>query len=392
MKQCGYERSVVAVTVTLAAGVLALWGPADAAAQEIASLEGPTSAYAEPFSLIGGIRELNDGRLLVSDALEEKLYVLDPEFKGVETISRKGQGPDEYRQPDGLFSWPGDSTLMVDLGNGRMTVVGSDYGFGRTVPIVQQEDMGLQIIIPEAVDGSGYLYYQPRGDGMIRDSADIVRWQPDAGVAPEPLVRVKLADVTETTSGGANNMRQEVRPVPLSPEDGWSVGPDGAVAVVRSGDYHVDWVRPDGSVISGSPVEYEPVAVREADKEAWAEELAANGMMMMVSNENGVMNASMRRGGGSAPAVDRFEWPEVKPPFVPESVLVDPAGYVWVERHVPAGDAPVLDVFDGEGDRVGSITIPVRSSLRAFGEGTLYLTRWDDLGFQWLERYQRPSI
>jgi hypothetical protein len=71
---------------------------------------------------------------------------------------------------------------------------------------------------------------------------------------------------------------------------------------------------------------------------------------------------------------------------------VDPLGYLWVERHVPAGVAPVLDVFDAEGDRVGSVTIPVSSSLRGFGDGTLYLTRWDDLGFQWLERYGRPSI
>jgi sugar lactone lactonase YvrE len=73
-------------------------------------------------------------------------------------------------------------------------------------------------------------------------------------------------------------------------------------------------------------------------------------------------------------------------------VRVDSQGYVWVERHVPAGDSPVLDVFDGAGDPVGSIEIPVRSSLRGFGDGTLYLTRWDDLGFQWLERYGRPSI
>lgn len=389
MKQCRFERWAV---VTLAAGVMAIPGLQSAMAQDVTSLDEPTSAYGEPFSLIGGIRELDDGRLLVSDALEEKLYVLDSELESVETISRKGQGPDEYRQPDGLFAWPGDSTLMVDLGNGRMTVIGEDYGFGRTVPVIVQEEMGLQIIIPEGVDGGGYLYYQPRGDGMIRDSADIVRWQPDAEGEPEPVVRIKLTDVTERTSGGANNMRQEVRPVPLSPEDGWAVGSDGAVAVVRSGDYHVDWVRPDGSVISGSPVPYEPVPVRGADKEAWAEDLAANGMMMMVTNDNGQMNASMRRGGGRTPGVDQFEWPEIKPPFVPESVRVDPAGYVWVERHVPAGDAPVLDVFDGEGGRVASVVIPVRSSLRGFGVGTLYLTRWDDLGFQWLERYERPSI
>ncbi|MDP2470574.1 MAG: hypothetical protein Q8W45_02855 [Candidatus Palauibacterales bacterium] len=379
------------VAATAAAGVVALAGVGEAAGQTVTSLEEPSSAYAEPFSLIGGIRELDDGRVLVSDVLEEALYALDPGLTAAEKISKKGQGPDEYRQPDALFAWPGDSTLLVDLGNGRMTVIGPDYGFGRTIPVVQQEGMGLSIVIPEGVDGEGRLYYQPRGDGEIRDSADIVRWAPGSGT-PDPVVRVKLTDVKQRTSGGAGEVRQEVMPVPLSPEDGWDVGADGAVAVVRSGDYHVDWVRPDGSITSGSAVALDAVPIREADKEAWAEELAASGMMMMVTNDNGQLNANMRRGGGRTPTVDRFEWPEVKPPFDPESVRIDPLGYVWVERHVPAGDRPVLDVFDATGDHVAAVTIPARCSLRAFGDGTLYLSRWDDLGFQWLERYARPTI
>ena len=366
--------------------------PGDLDAQQLLSLDDPAAAYEQPFSLVGGIRELQNGRVLVSDALEEALYVLDAGLTGAETVAGKGQGPDEYRQPDGLFAWPGDSTLMVDLGNGRMTIVAPGYEFGRTIPVVQQEEGGLQIIIPEGVDDAGRLYYQPRGDGMIRDSVDIVRWTPESGGAPEPVVRVKLADVTERTSGGGNNMRQEVMPVPLSPEDGWAVGGDGAVVVVRSGDYHVEWSRPDGTVVSGPPVPSEPVAVKTADKEAWAEELAANGMMMMVTNENGELNASMRRGGGRTPAVDRFQWPETKPAFVPETVRVDPAGFAWVERHVAAGERPILDVFDSEGRHVAAVTIPQRSQLRAFGNGSLYLTRWDDLGFQWLERYDRPGI
>lgn len=378
--------------ITAAAAGAALSGPGGAEAQQAASLDAPAAAYAEPFSLVGGIRELSDGRVIVSDVLEERLYVLTPGLTGAETIARKGQGPDEYRQPDGLFAWPGDSTLMVDLGNGRMTVIGPDYGFGRTIPVVQQEAMGLQIIIPEGVDRGGWLYYEPRGDGVIRDSADIVRWDPDAEGAAEPVARIKLRDVTERTSGGANDMRQEVRPVPLSPEDGWAVGADGAMAVVRVSDYHVDWVRPDGAVVSGAPVPWKPVPVRTADKEAWAEEMAASGMMMMVTNDNGQMNARMSRGGGRTPEADRFDWPEVKPPFAPGTVRVDPEGYVWVERYVPAGERPVLDVFDGTGNHVASVTIPVRCTLRGFGAGTLYVTRWDDLGFQWLERYERPSI
>ena len=391
MKRSRFGRWAGAATMM--AGVMALMGPRGAAAQQAASLDEPTTRYSEPFSLIGGIRELNDGRLIVSDPLEETLYVLDSRLEGVETISGNGQGPDEYRQPDRLFAWPGDSTLMLDLGNGRLAVIGSDYGFGRTIPVVQQEAMGLQIILPEGVDAAGLLYYQPRGDRMIRDSADIVRWGPEAGGEPEPVIRIKLTDVTERTSGGANNVRQEVRPVPLSPEDGWAVGANGDVAVVRVGDYHVDWVRADGTIVSGPPVPFDPVPVKTADKEAWAEDMAANGMMMMVTNENGNMNARMRRGGGGgAPSVDGYQWPETKPPFAPRSVRVDPLGHVWVERYVAAGERPVVDVFDGSAERVGVVTIPVDCSVGGFGDGTVYLIRRDDLGFQWLERYDRPAI
>ena len=386
-RRLGRREAAAAVPI-----LLLLMGPASLGAQQSVSLDSPAASYGEPFSLVGGIRELDDGRVLVSDALEEALYVLDADLGAKETVAGKGQGPDEYRQPDGLFAWPGDSTLMVDLGNGRMTIVAPDHEFGRTIPVVQQEAAGLQIIIPQGVDEGGRLYYQPRGDGVIRDSADIVRWIPGSDGAPEPVVRIKLRDVTERTSGGGNNLRQEVTPVPLSPEDGWAVGPDGSVVVVRSADYHVEWTRPDGAVIAGPPVPHEPVAVREADKEAWAEELAANGMMMMVTNQNGAMSASMRRGGGRTPAVDRFQWPEVKPPFAPEWVRVDPLGYAWVERHVPAGDRPVVDVFGPDGRHLASVTVPARSHVRAFGDGTVYLTRWDDLGFQWLERYERPAI
>ncbi len=394
MKQSwfGLQRAVV----TAAVGVTGLMGsmsPRSAAAQHSVSLDEPTTAHDEPFSLIGGIRELADGRLIVSDALEEKLYVLDPGLEAAEAISRNGQGPDEYRQPDGLFPWPGDSTLMVDLGNGRLTTIGPDYSFGRTIPVVQQGEAGLQIILPEGADAGGLLYYQPRGDGMIRDSADIVRWDSEAGSEPEAVVRVKLTDVTERRSGGSNEMRQEVRPVPLSPEDGWAVAANGDIAVVRVGDYHVDWVRTDGKTVSGAAVPYDVVPLKTADKEAWVEDVAANGLMMMMTNQNGQMNARMRRGGGrGAPSVDGFQWPETKPPFVSESVRVGPLGQVWVERYVAAGERPILDVFDEEGKHVAAVTIPLDSSLRGFGDGTIYLTRRDDVGFQWLERYERPGI
>lgn len=380
----------IAGKITVLMATVALPG-SRAVAQEVLSLAEPTASHSEPFSLISGIRELSDGRVLVSDALEESLYVLDSDLETSAKLARNGQGPDEYRQPDALFAWPADSTLMTDLGNGRLTVVGPDYKFTRTIPVVQQEGMGLQIILPSSVDGTGRIYYRPRGDGGIRDSADVVRWDP-AGGEPAVVARVKLQDVIERTSGGANNMRQEVRPVPLSPEDGWSVGPDGSIAVVRSADYHVEWTRADGTVVSGPPVSWRPVPVRDADKKAWVEAMAARGVMMMVTNDNGNLNASMRRGAGGrgAPSLDGFQWPETKPPFDASTVRASPDGRLWVTRHVAAGDRPLIDIFDSGGRHVAMITLPADRELVGFGTRSMYLARSDDLGFQWLERYERP--
>jgi hypothetical protein len=367
-------------------------GPRALAGQQAEPLGEPVAAFGEPFSLVSGLRELQDGRLLVTDALEGALYVLDADLSSATRLAREGQGPDEYRQPDALNPWPGDSTLMTDLGNGRMTIVAPDYDFARTIPAVQQEAMGLQIVLPEGVDATGNLYYQPRGDGTIRDTADVVRWSPETGGDPVSVARVKLSDVTERTSGSGGNVRQEVRAVPLSPMDGWAVAPDGRVAVVRAGDYHVDWMEPDGRVVSGPPVPYEPVPVRTADKEAWVERMSARGVMMMVTNENGNLSASMRRGGGrGGPAIDSYQWPETKPPFEAGSVRVAPDGHVWVNRYVPAGDPPIIDVFDARGRRVAVLELPERREVVGFGEASVYLARGDDLGFMWLEKYDHPS-
>ena len=360
-------------------------------AQEVISLSEPTAAYSEPFSLISGLRELPDGRLLVTDAIDASLYVLDADLGNARKLAREGQGPDEYRQPDALNPWPGDSTLMTDLGNGRMTVIGPEFGFARTIPVVQQEAMGLQIILPQGVDASGYVYYQPRGDGIIRDTAEVVKWSPEAGGDPTPVARIKLSDVTEKTSGSGGNIQQEVRQVPLSAMDGWAVAADGRLAVVRAGDYHVDWVGQDGSLVSGAPVSYEPVPVRTADKEAWVERMSSRGVMMMVTNNNGNLNARMRRGGGrGVPDIDSYQWPETKPAFDAGSVRVDPDGHVWVGRYVSAGDPPVMDVFDETGARVAVVELPDGREVVGFGPASVYLARADDLGFMWLERFDRP--
>lgn len=357
----------------------------------------PEATLAEGFGLIRGVRERPDGRVLIADPLGQVLVMADLDRGTTDTLSRVGAGPDEYRQPDGLFPLPGDSTLLVDLGNSRLTVLGPDGSFGPTMPITQGEPtpgrpmQGLTLVLPRAVDARGRIYFQSGGGvgrgGAPPDSAPVVRWDRTTGTM-DTVALVKLQDMTTSTSGGRTNQQQMVMPVPLSPQDAWAVAPDGRVAVVRAGDYHVEWIAPGGRVVRGTPVRYRPVRIVEADREQWLERLG-NGLRISMTVENGRSNMSMNRGGESArPDPDRFEWPRVKPPFTENGTWVTPTGELWVERHVRAGEPPALDVFDQAARLVRQIVLPVGRHVVGFGRGTVYLVATDDVGLQRLERYR----
>jgi hypothetical protein len=249
---------------------------------------------------------------------------------------------------------PGGSVLLVDLGNARLAVLGPDGSFGETMPITQGEPAtgSLQILLPRGTDSEGRLYFRPMGGGMrqLPDSAAIARYDRASG-AIDTVALVKLPEMKRTTQGGVNNQSVMIMPVPLSPEDAWAVAWDGRVAVARSLDYHLEWIHPDGSVVRGTPVEYEPVRIRNADKEEWAENLGGGININVMASGGGERRIAMSRGGGSrdeGPDLDSLAWPDHKPAFVSNGVWVTPQGDVWVQRHVSAGEPVWFDVWQGQ--------------------------------------------
>jgi hypothetical protein len=371
--------------------------PAGLGAQEVPL--GPAQARAvEPFSLVNTVRELSSGEVLVADPLGGTLVMLDPTLQRATPLGREGGGPGEYRQPDAVWPLPGDSTLLVDLGNARLTVISPEGVLGRGRPLAPGEFAPgrlLTLFIPRGVDRNGWLYIEGGRamGGAPSDSVSIMRVAGDAG--PAPLGRVKLADTRQETSGGANDRSVRVRAVPLSPVDAWGVGPDGSVAVARSGDYHLDWILPDGRIVSGPPVDHRPVRIRQDEREEWELERgrAGGGIGISIEMENGRTNMSFGR-TGSGPRgesdLSGLPWPETKPPFVGGTVHVDGRGRAWVRRSLPAGEAPLYDVFDGSGRPVAQIRFPEGRRLVGFGEGTLYAVDVDDFDLQTLERYALP--
>ena len=102
----------------------------------------------------------------------------------------------------------------------------------------------------------------------------------------------------------------------------------------------------------------------------------------------------MSRGGRGDSQRDPgdFDWPDAKPAFPSGAVSVASNGHAWVRRHRPAGEAPLYDIFDDRGRRLGQVELPEGRSLVGFGEESVYLMRSDDFDFAWLEKYEAPSF
>ncbi len=383
-----------ALTAGLGLGAGSPAGPAGAAAQEV-DLGQPTATFAEAFGLITGVRELSNGSILLADPLGGMLVRLDPGLTSMETIGSEGEGPGEYRQPDGIWAIGGDNSLLVDLGNARLTVVDADGNLGDDDPIVLPGDGGLggmMMAIPGGTDADGNVYftgspYSPEG---VQDSVDLYRVQPGSG-DPESIALLKAPEMNVTTSGGANNQNVSVSPIPLGAADTWGIAADGSVFIARVGDYSVDYVPAGGSIRRGEAIDYRPVSIGMAEKEEWDNERARNGGVgVSVMMQNGRRQISMSRSTGQRRELNALDWPEAMPPFANSRMRVDSEGNGWVRRNMKAGEPALYDVFNTSGERVKSVRFLPGRALVGFGDGTVYAARTDEFDQQFLEKYDLP--
>jgi hypothetical protein len=387
--------AAVLALCSIAVACARVGGGSAAGGDILATLELERS-FPTPFSYLSGLRELPDGRLLVADPLAQVVLRVDLTTGLADTLGRAGGGPQEYRQPDEVFPLPGDSTLLVDLGNGQLSIIGPDGTFFAGMPIARPSESGrLEVMLPRFVDQEGRIYFSGGGGAGPEGPADslaVARYDRSTG-AYDTVATVWRPRPQVSRSGASVRMM----PVMMQGRDDWAVGLDGRVAVVRANGYSVEWHLPDGRSVSGPSNSFEALAIGDADKEAALEERSSAGLtIMMAANQGGVTNMRMSRGGpsgGEEPRTEDFQWAKSFPPFRSGRTLVSPEGDAWVERYLPAGSHPRMDVFGADGVRKGFVELPARRQVIGFGaagDGGLaaYLVRTDDVGLKWLERYR----
>lgn len=82
--------------------------------------------FTESFDDIQSVRELRDGRVIVSDLTAKTVSLVDLTHGTATALGHEGQGPKEFNVPDGLIALPGDTTLVIDLRQRRFLRLNPD--------------------------------------------------------------------------------------------------------------------------------------------------------------------------------------------------------------------------------------------------------------------------
>jgi hypothetical protein len=354
----------------------------------------PDVEYAEPFTILDGVREMKDGRVITVDPREKTVRIIDLKSGTGTKLGREGAGPGEYGLPQRALPMPGDSTAVADVLNQRLLVIepnGKVGGF-LEMPAAGGGRGGMIMMggLPRQSDGRGGLYYSTPGIVMTdqgpktSDSSAIVRWRP-AMKKVDTVAFLALPKGAAQVSGSRSNMNVRIGGnSPFAAADAYAVASDGRVAILRVGDYHVEWVAPNGQKTVGQPIGFEHLKVSAGHKEEYKES-RKNQFGMQVTMNNGQRSAQM------VPMRDQeeaIEWPENMPPFLNDPAFVAPNGQLWVRRTSKAGEAPMYDVIDGAGKLVQKVVAPKRTRVIGFGNGVVYMARRDEDDLQYLQRYR----
>jgi hypothetical protein len=332
------------------------------------------------------IRVLSGGRVLATDFLSRRLVIVDPAAKSIDTVF-DATSPSPLTYPAGfgqLIPGRADTTLFHDAAARGYRVIDPTGRVVRRLPVADQSLLrGIQSPYPgSSVDPQGRLvlatqrgYFdkpvpglQPQAESLMvgRIAFDRPGW--------DSLTAIMGTGQRTAMDTSINPPRLAIVMSLVDRGDAWTVTSTGMVAIVRSKDFHVDWIRPDGSRRKSAPIPW-----------TWARYSRAERDSIRAAREALSRSTSTRTMSGSGtiavnPPRQMFDSvPERLPPFAPSSIRPDLDGRIWLElgprvTSGPPSSSPVIyAVIDTTGRMVERVALPPRNLIVGFdGAGNVY--------------------
>jgi hypothetical protein len=398
--------------------------PAPATAQQVRTVPvrdlGPVVAQTrQSLGLIFGVWQFGDGRILVNDGTWRRILLFDSTLTTAEVVGDTARGaPILYRFASPLIPFAGDSVLFSDVPSSSLLLVGPGGRVVRTLAPPKASDYHRLRQSAGGADNRGRLLYRgvlPSAPGatVLVDSAPIVRGDFDTR-ATDTVSLVKMPTVfmyrPAVGADGLYRMRDSIAPVTYIDE--WTVHSDGSVAILRSHDYHIDWISPDGSRTSSPKMPFDWRRITDDDKariidstnKAWdAKPLAAKVLTMGEATSmfsrwgvrlDQAATVTLPDGNKGVPVeqyvVPASQIPDYNPPIRAGALRADRDGNLWILPNTSAQSRKgglVYDIVNRRGELTERVEIPAGRSVAGFGpKGIVYLMSGDrEKGFT-LER------
>ena len=379
------RRAFLVVGATLAS--MWLTGvPAGAQPMRTLRLGASTGTLDAEFTVVTSVRELRDGRVLVTDGRERKLFVGDFRTRAVQQVGRNGSGPGEYGMVGFLRPLAGDSSIMLDAMARRWLLLDGATIVGQQSPdhpavlasggfFTHSDTLGhvLTRRVPERADG---LTVTDR-----RDSSNLVLVRRSTGVA-QTVARVRNVErriEIDRASDGRITRSSSMVVGPLRSEEQAVLFADGWLAIARLDPFRVDWRAPTGAWTRGAPLPVPEIRVTARERDAF-----------FARNPNAFGPSSVP-GLPATPRPTASDFPATVPPFALAAVSDGPAGLLLIKRHRSADVGPSHYLLvDRRGALVGELVLPDNTSIVGAGPRSVYVVVKDEDDLQTLRRHAWP--
>ncbi len=333
---------------------------------------------------ITSVREVADGRVIVTDGRDQQLYVADFRANNAVILGRKGRGPREWLNVGFVHGLPGDSSIMGDFGNGRL-VLFEGAGIVGLLPPDQPATRALLYAMSGAdrfghvlsrknhpADASKLEFTRADSSALVLVALSTGRLDTVTQLRQRPR-RVELL----RGSDGKTHGRQVSPSEPNAQEEIAHLFGDGWISVVRLEPLRVDWRSPDGRWTRGPPFPLRPLPVDARERKA-------------IETRRAQSRDEYRKLG----------MPEQRYPSLPTSIPVmavsivlreTPDGRLLIRRSTSdANPAVRYLVINRVGNIDGEIAVGARDDIIGFGPRSVYIAFMDDDDTQRLRRHPWP--